>query len=174
MDLRRQIVSSFIELGAPGMLDGASRDDRRERVRRCSFLSCRLGEGGSGVRVGGGEVAALLGAHRIGKALLDFVRSFIAAVLRGIPEALIHNAAVILIVAICIVMVCSGVHLPSKTTALRVRATSGFNRAAQHVLILAAIRVHRRRHGSVCVSTTQHERLTILWVLKEGEGRAHD
>ena len=119
-------------------------------------------------------MATLLGAHRVGKALLDFMRSFIAAVLRGISEALIHNAAFIFIVAICIVIVCSGVHLPRKTTALRVRATSGFNRAAQHVLILAAIRVHRRRHSSVCVSTTQHERLTILWVLKEGEGRAHD
>ena len=108
LDLRLHIILSFTELAATAMLDCASCDDCRQRIGRYSLLSRLLRKSVVGVSRGDTKVAALLRAHRIGKALLDFVRSFIDV-----------------FGEICRFL-CSKVHLTSQM-ALRDWATSGFN-----------------------------------------------
>ena len=75
--MTRYIIRSFIELAAAAMLDRASCDDCRQRISCYSLLSCLLRKGGLSVSRGETEVASLLSARRVGKSLLDFVRSFI-------------------------------------------------------------------------------------------------
>ena len=77
LDLTRRIIRSFIELAAAAMLDRASCDDCRQRISFYSLLSCLLRKGGLSVSRGETEVASLLSARRVGKSLLDFLRSFI-------------------------------------------------------------------------------------------------
>ena len=75
--MTRRIIRSFIELAAAAMLDRASCDDCRQRISCYSLLSCLLRKGGLSVSRGETEVASLLSARRVGKSLLDFLRSFI-------------------------------------------------------------------------------------------------
>lgn len=109
------------------MLDCASCDDCRQCIGRYSLLSHRLRKSVVGVSRGETKVATLLSARRVGKALLDFVMSFID------------------VFGEFCCFLCSKVHLASQV-ALRDWAASGFNRAAQQVLVLADTRIHRCRH----------------------------